>query len=1034
MLKRSSILPEREHGCGAPGLRRIRQQHPRSAVTPTNHISRSRPASMTLSLPPSRRESSSLPTGPLSPSIHITEDLSRFPTESLHSFSFAHQSEESIHNRHNILRRAIDFMKDKLAWTGNNAGITAAAAKLSGDVELQSIMELLRRANMVGEEPYEQHGLPLKAPLTGPAELTGENVFEKSFIPFVESPIGYDSHGAGSDGKEVNKTTTETKFHLDVTSSSLVDGHRASTDTSIASNDERHSKTLQVPGQHTRASLKRTYTDISIVSMQDKLSDALAQPYMAGEIKQNNQVISPSTLPTVSQSGTVTLGAHGHGNRWTPANQAVFTTETQSPWTILAANDLACLMFGITKAEMRKIGIMEIVRKERHKWLEQKLNIPDNIPSLDSRASNNTIQQKRSTSRASFESGSRNNNANSFGAGVTAKLLSKPPSRYSAKNKRAQTEDISIRSGTLKQMHEKSRGVIICGDVVPIRKRNGAIGSASLWLKEKGGILIWVLEEISEDMAYLTVDEVGCIIVATGATEAIWGTGRVRRGMDITRLIPEIPRLKDTSTGALDYDSIVEARRYTAVNLNNSMRIPVTVDRLSGESTFQVSSFPHIAGIMVIDPLTLKVASSNTVFSEALFGQSEPKEKHITDFLPAFDELLHIMAEEEGVEFTDGIVIPEHSFRRTWSLMALREGRLEAASLFLQPNGLPAIHRDGARMVVDVQMRVVTSEKSMPMNTEDVIDENGDEEEAAEGMERRIVFASEEIVYALWITYSRQINTATNMAGRVTPLASRPATPLHQPSPGQSVTDLHPEEADADEPKLDVPNASTLEQQLKEAASEPVTATSSEEKKSQRGNEIGNQQQETEADTTTKKSIDDFIILEDMGQGAYGQVKLCRQKKDDGNKAVLKYVTKRRILVDTWTRDRRLGTVPLEIHVLDYLRRDGLKHPNIVEMADFFEDDQNYYIEMIPHGLPGMDLFDYIELRVNMGESECRKIFVQVASALYHLHLKAKVVHRDIKDENVILDGEGKIKLIDFGSAAYVRNGPFDVFVGTIGE
>jgi protein-serine/threonine kinase len=41
-------------------------------------------------------------------------------------------------------------------------------------------------------------------------------------------------------------------------------------------------------------------------------------------------------------------------------------------------------------------------------------------------------------------------------------------------------------------------------------------------------------------------------------------------------------------------------------------------------------------------------------------------------------------------------------------------------------------------------------------------------------------------------------------------------------------------------------------------------------------------------------------------------------------------------------------------------------------------------------------------------------------------------VHRDIKDENVILDGEGKVKLVDFGSAAYIKSGPFDVFVGTI--
>jgi protein-serine/threonine kinase len=180
-----------------------------------------------------------------------------------------------------------------------------------------------------------------------------------------------------------------------------------------------------------------------------------------------------------------------------------------------------------------------------------------------------------------------------------------------------------------------------------------------------------------------------------------------------------------------------------------------------------------------------------------------------------------------------------------------------------------------------------------------------------------------------------------------------------------------------------------------------------------------------------KKTINDYVILEEMGQGAYGQVKLARHKQS-GKKIVLKYVTKRRILVDTWTRDRKLGTVPLEVHVLEYLRKPELLHPNIVEMQGFFEDDVNYYIEMIPHGLPGMDLFDYIELRTNMDESECRSIFVQVANAVHHLHTKAKVVHRDIKDENVILDGEGNIKLIDFGSAAYIKSGPFDVFVGTI--
>jgi protein-serine/threonine kinase len=324
-----------------------------------------------------------------------------------------------------------------------------------------------------------------------------------------------------------------------------------------------------------------------------------------------------------------------------------------------------------------------------------------------------------------------------------------------------------------------------------------------------------------------------------------------------------------------------------------------------------------------------------------------------------------------------------------------------------------------------VQMRVVKSDKHVSSFDEHVIQEEGDMSEA--------VLPDSEMIYALWITYSRHLHASRENLGAASPLLTGAQTPLHQPSPGQTQL-ASPLEMDSDEPKKEQSHASLLTEQLKEAAKRTATAltghdfssTKLEAKKEEKPTPVV-------VEPPAKKTINDYVILEEMGQGAYGQVKLGRNKKT-GQKMVLKYVTKRRILVDTWTRDRRLGTVPLEIHVLDYLRRDGLKHPNILEMADFFEDDVNYYIEMIPHGLPGMDLFDYIELRVNMEEAECRSIFIQVARAIHHLHTKALVVHRDIKDENVVLDGEGNIKLIDFGSAAYLKNGPFDVFVGTIGK
>lgn len=46
---------------------------------------------------------------------------------------------------------------------------------------------------------------------------------------------------------------------------------------------------------------------------------------------------------------------------------------------------------------------------------------------------------------------------------------------------------------------------------------------------------------------------------------------------------------------------------------------------------------------------------------------------------------------------------------------------------------------------------------------------------------------------------------------------------------------------------------------------------------------------------------------------------------------MIKYVIKSRILVDCWTRDRKLGTVPVEIHILHTLRK--LPHENLGDMC-----------------------------------------------------------------------------------------------------
>ena len=1007
---KSPIMAEHEPGFGISGLRWIRQQpasrapsHPSSPST--SYTLPPRSSSMTIESSTSRAFTG---VGPSSPTLNFGEDLYRFPSESLHSFSFAHQSEGALHNRQSVLKRALEFMRDRLGFGVHHPGVMTAQAKVTGDVEVQSMVDLLLRADILGHDSQNtQNARQLQGPVTGPADVE-RNVFDNAFLPRSTSPEALRTPASADQNSQQTGNNELSRPGSNQPEPSLASEASAADPLPV-------SETSHVP----TTGLKRTYTDLSLLNLQTRLVEALAKPYQASD-SAHESLLSPAPLAGFANALNAGMNTpslvHGHKNRWVPAAQAVFTTETSSPWTILLANDLACLVFGVTKVEFKKLSMLEFIREDRRLWLEHKLMSP---------GSEATAKARQAGSKSARTS-PRSTTSAKTGGGVTAQLLSKPPWRQ----QRAQTDDWKTKTsrGAPHHLANKSRGVLLCGDIVPIRKRNGATGAASLWVKEKRGGLIWVLEEIAEDIATLNLDADLRVIKATGATNAIWGSLDVCAGTELQRLIPQMPRKSGSSilskTGFAKTGFVGDnTAQYFTARSGDGMNIPVSVTMEPDLETLRVSSFPHIAGIVVLSASNLTVMSSNSVFSAALFGEAEPSGQRISKLIPQFEKILDLLTAEDDLNLVDGIVVPEHSFRRARALLALREGNEDAATIFLRPQGLIARHRDGSELNVDVQMRVVRSERSAANDA--VIEEKSeDSDSASEEVD------TSEIVYALWITYSRQLHSALPPGGTATPNLSRPGTP-HQPSPGQESRSVTPDQIDREDLKPGTSPTTSLTQQIEEAASQPISESPSKHVVSEPVPRVSTPK--AKEPPKKKKKISDFVVLEDMGQGAYGQVKLARYAKANGKKVVLKYVTKRRILVDTWTRDRRLGTVPLEIHVLDYLRRDELRHPNIVEMTDFFEDDVNYYIEMVPHGLPGMDLFDYIEMRSTMDEAECRNIFLQVVDALHHLHTKALVVHRDIKDENIILDGEGKVKLIDFGSAAYIKNGPFDVFVGTIG-
>ncbi|KAM4558581.1 serine/threonine-protein kinase Nek5 [Odontesthes bonariensis] len=157
--------------------------------------------------------------------------------------------------------------------------------------------------------------------------------------------------------------------------------------------------------------------------------------------------------------------------------------------------------------------------------------------------------------------------------------------------------------------------------------------------------------------------------------------------------------------------------------------------------------------------------------------------------------------------------------------------------------------------------------------------------------------------------------------------------------------------------------------------------------------------------------MNDYEVIRQIGEGAFGKAFLVRDKRGSDGQCVVKQIGLRKMSAKEKESSKK------EVTLLS-----KMKHPNIVSFITSFQEEGSLYIVM--EYCDGGDLMKKINMQrgVPFTEEKIVDWFVQICLGLTHIH-ERKILHRDIKAQNIFLTRGGmKAKLGDFGIARMLNN------------
>ncbi|XP_041102156.1 cyclin-dependent kinase 6-like [Polyodon spathula] len=161
-----------------------------------------------------------------------------------------------------------------------------------------------------------------------------------------------------------------------------------------------------------------------------------------------------------------------------------------------------------------------------------------------------------------------------------------------------------------------------------------------------------------------------------------------------------------------------------------------------------------------------------------------------------------------------------------------------------------------------------------------------------------------------------------------------------------------------------------------------------------------------------ESSTQQYEPVAEIGEGAYGKVYKARDLKNGG-----RFVALKRVRVQTGEEGMPLSTIR-EVAVLKQL--ESFEHPNVVRLFDVCtvsRTDRETKLTLVFEHVD-QDLTTYLEKAPQPGvpPETIKDMMFQLLQGLDFLH-SHRVVHRDLKPQNILVTGTGQIKLADFGLA-----------------